>query len=236
MTKDALVEQIMVEVGDPTGDAEAHAQYESWFDDVLEDVLSYCRWPFRGEAVRSVSIAVADSPAFALSNEIAEILDMRNATTRRRILPIDPRILYEQRRDLTETSSDPEFWFVYDYEDDSDNRRRISFYPLPSANMTLSVFARLDVPTPLAGSATIPVPHGLLGVLREGVRAYAYEGDSQHQLADRAWQRYDRKLEAQKKRLCMPFAEADPRLRPDGDIAHARARHSDPRLADRVTV
>ena len=220
-TKLSVIVAIANEVGDDISDSDVLGLYRQWFDDSLDTVLASWRWPYR----RGVVEIAVDSESFdgiRIPSSVAGVRKMRRQDTHARIDFLDGDRLVEMEIDLTITGS-PRFWYWTGY--DEDTREQIAgLYPLPDTDFTILADVDKQTALPLADADVVPVPQEVLGVLREGIRMYAYENDGLLEMAQLAGARMQMRLRKLVELQGARRQEDAPRLREDGDMANFSQR------------
>lgn len=214
-TKANVLDAVMLDVGYPTSDADLRAVMDTWFDDVLSDVLTVWTWPHRTE-LRTLSVTADSYTDSSLDADVREVRKMRIQGSRNVLEPSTPEDLYESGVDLTETGT-PKRWYPTQW-DTTNGKQKFKLWPLPSENITLELLVELGAPTPLAESGVIPAPEDVMAVIKDGLRAKAYYNDSNENEGLIHQQLFSDGLERLRKRLGSGRAERPSTMRLDGDL------------------
>jgi hypothetical protein len=198
VTKEALIDQVMQEVGDPTTDTDATTLYNTWFDDALNTMYLLLKPPQRLQ-ISDISVTAAGFTSLALPATMHTVFAAKRKDLNQTITFIHVEELVRRQLDLTVTGATPTYWYWVSYDTTNINME-IGFYPAPSENFTFTVYGRNDFPATLGVTDTIPFPDVHLTALRDGLRMYAYDNEEQNERAAAAGQRFYQALNILKNR------------------------------------
>ena len=230
-TKGNILDDVMVDMGYPTGDTDTRSAMASWFDDVLEVVLGgYWEWPYR-EEIRELSVVADSYTDSSLDVDIAQVRKMRLQGTRALLEPTTVEDLFDLGVDLTQTGV-PTRWYYTEW-DTSTGKQKFKLWPLPASNQTLDLFVDLGAPVPLDTSDTIPAPQAFIVAMKDGLRARCYYNDGNKEQGLIYEQKFMDRLDSLRaKETARP--EKPTTLRMDGDLLALYETRRQPRIPDSI--
>lgn len=177
---------LMREAGEVASNAALVAQYESWIQDIFDDIGIACKWRYLWEMN---SLTTVDGTALytldgVLDQEIsAKFVDDTNS-------PL--RMGYKQdlmNRGLNlDLAGKPQYWIVEEYDSDTE-KFTTRLWPVPDAVYEISFLGILQ-PQELTSTTKLTFPRRFISTIKHGVRALSREDDEKYDGADRAESRY----------------------------------------------
>ncbi|MEM3169696.1 MAG: hypothetical protein QW838_02865 [Candidatus Nitrosotenuis sp.] len=176
-----------MENGEDLENSTLQSLYESWIQDVYDDIGTFLNWKF---ALKSEQIPLVTSQStFQTQIDVSQPTGFYLNQTPLDL--VDRSVLVENGVDLSAVGR-PRVVFHVGF-DSSAQKWIFGIWPIPDSSYTLTVF-EYGAPQRLIPSNVIPLPDELLHVLKEGVRVFIYRDDGDYQSVADARRKYNELL------------------------------------------
>lgn len=170
MKNSSVLYPLMAELGEDWTDPDHVDVFLAWLNDAITEIRAAGPWSFDATSFKLVLSAGArtyDIPAGA--GTIRSIED-DSSGAQLAFTSLDRIRLVGSAY----TSGDPVAWYVDGFDPDNE-AVSIGFYPVPTGDKTVSVFARARAASSLTADDSFPLPADFVRIVRERLRAQYYD-------------------------------------------------------------
>lgn len=179
LTVNDVATDVMIEVGENTGDATLVLQFERWVSNAFQRIGITLDWKFNRPT--ETFVTAASTAEYSLTSTLAD--DIRGM----RISGDDDPIFYKEERELYERGVDLEqegrpmyFWFR-EY-DKTNEVLKIAFWPIPDQIFSIDVMMRA-APGTLVSADELPYPREFVQAIEARVKYLYYMNEEKVEVA-----------------------------------------------------
>lgn len=179
LTVNDVAEDIMLEVGESTGDADLVLQFERWVSNAFQRIGITLDWKFNKPTEQITT--VASTAEYDLTSTLID--DIRGM----RINADDDPIFYKEERELFERGVDleqegrPMYYWFREY-DKTNEVLSVHLWPIPDAVYTIDVLGRAS-PGTLVSADELPYPREFVQAIEARVKYLYYMNEEKVEVA-----------------------------------------------------